>query len=105
MHLEWSISWSLFAVAAVIFVLDAIVTMVALPMVPGAVEQNPVARWFLDAHPYAPFVLKGAIVIECAVIAVAFRAMGERWAAYVVTGLMAAVGLMGIWSAVVVVAA
>jgi len=104
-HLERSIAWSLFAVAGVIFVLDAVVTMVVLTMVPGAVEQNPIARWVLEAHPYAPFVLKGAIVLECAIIAAALRAMDERWASYVVAGLMAGVGAVGIGSAVMVVAA
>ena len=92
--------WTLFAAAAVLFVVDAMTTIQVLAIQPFAMEQNPIARWTLDAHPAAPFILKAAIVPECAVVAGIVRAMDEGWAAYVVTGMMAATGLAGIASAV-----
>jgi hypothetical protein len=48
----------------------------------------------------APYVLKAAVIAECAVTAVLLRSMHERVAALAVIGLMAGVGLIGIASAV-----
>jgi len=93
------VCWTIFASAAVVFVLDAMTTIHVLSVQPLALEQNPIARWTLDAHPIAPFVLKAAVVGECAVVVATVRSMGEGWAAYVVSGLMAATGLLGITSA------
>lgn len=92
--------WSAFAVAAVVFVLDATTTIVVLGLRPEAVELNPIARWTLDAHPVAPYLLKAAIVAECAVACALARSMGERWAAWVVVALMATIGTIGIGTAV-----
>lgn len=92
--------WTLFAVAAVLFVADAMTTIQVLAIQPFAMEQNPIARWTLHAHPAAPFILKAAIVAECAVIVGIARAMHEGWAAYVVSAMMAITGLVGIASAV-----
>ena len=92
--------WIVFAIAAVIFVLDAMATIAVVEMRPIAVEQNPIARWALGLHPVAPYVLKTAIVGECVVIAAVLRAMGERWAAGAVAAMMALTGLLGIASAV-----
>lgn len=93
-------NWMVFAAAAVVFVVDAMATIQVLAIQPLALEQNPIARWTLDVHPAAPFILKAAIVAECAVVAGIARAMDEGWAAYVVSGLMAATGLLGIATAV-----
>ena len=90
----------MFAAAVVLFVVDAMTTIQVLAILPFAMEQNPIARWTLDAHPVAPFILKAAIVAECAVVVAIARAMDEGWAAYVVSGLMAATGSVGIASAV-----
>lgn len=94
-------SWVVFAAAGVIFVLDAMTTIHVLSVQPLALEQNPIARWTLEAHPVAPFLLKAAIIAECAVVARILRTMGEAWASYVVSGLMAGMGLFGIATAVV----
>jgi len=92
--------WTLFAVAAVLFVVDAMTTIQVLAIQPLAMERNPIARWTLDAHPVAPFILKAAIVTECAVVVGIARAMHEGWAAYLVSAMMATTGLVGIASAV-----
>jgi len=92
--------WTLFAIAAVLFVVDAMTTIQVLAIQPFAMEQNPIARWTLDAHPMAPFILKAAIVAECAVVVAIARAMDEGWAAYLVSAMMAATGVAGIASAV-----
>ena len=94
------VPWAVFAVAAVIFVLDAMTTIHVLSVQPFALEQNPIARWTLQAHPAAPFLLKAAIIAECAVVVRILRSMGEAWAGYVVSGLMAGIGLFGIATAV-----
>ncbi len=92
--------WTIFAAAAVVFVMDATATIHVTALRPAVVEQNPIARWTLEAHPVAPYLLKAAIITECAVIAAAMRAMGERWAAYTVAAMMATIGLLGIATAV-----
>lgn len=92
--------WSVFAAAAVVFVMDATATIHVTALRPAVVEQNPIARWTLEAHPIAPYVLKTAIVAECAIVAATLRAMGERWAAVVVIAMMVAIGLIGIATAV-----
>lgn len=92
--------WTLFAVAAVVFVMDATATIHVTALRPAVVEQNPIARWTLEAHPVAPYLLKAAIISECAVIAAAMRAMGERWAAVTVAATMATIGILGIATAV-----
>ncbi|MEX1172159.1 MAG: DUF5658 family protein [Chloroflexota bacterium] len=91
--------WAVFAVAAVIFALDAIVTIHVLAVQPLAFEQNPIARWTLGTHPAAPLLLKGAIVAECAIVIAIVRFQGERWAAWVVSAMVAATGLLGIATA------
>jgi hypothetical protein len=96
--------WGLFALAAVLFVLDATVTMEVLARQPLAVERNPVARWALDLHPVAPYVLKGAIVAELWIVVALVRGLGETWAAFVVSALMGAVGVYGIGTALVALA-
>lgn len=97
--------WAAFAVAAVVFVLDATTTIVVLGIRPDAVEQNPIARWTLTAHPVAPYLLKAAVIAECAVACAMARSMGERWAAWVMVALMAGIGIVGIGTAVVALAA
>ncbi len=92
--------WTIFAAAAVVFVMDATATIQVTALRPAVVEQNPIARWTLEAHPVAPYLLKAAIITECAFIAAAMRAMGERWAAFAVAAMMAAIGIMGIATAV-----
>lgn len=92
--------WVAFAVAVVVFVLDATTTIAVIGLRPDAVEQNPIARWTLTAHPVAPYLLKAAVVAECAVACAVVRSMGERWAAWVVVGLMALAGILGIASGV-----
>lgn len=88
--------WTCFAVAAVVFVLDATMTMHVAALHPMAVEQNPIARWTLEIHPLAPYMLKAGIVAVCAAVAGILRTMGERgWAVGVVV-MMAVVGLTGI---------
>lgn len=93
-------AWALFAAAAVLFVLDAAVTIQVIAINPSIVEQNPIARWTLEAHVMAPYVLKTAIVAECAVVVAIVRSMDERWAGYLVGALMATVGVLGMLSAV-----
>ena len=100
MALSAVVCWAVFAAAAVIFVLDAMTTIHVLAVQPLALEQNPIARWTLDAHPFAPFLLKAAIIAECAVVVRIVRSLDEGWAAFVVSGLMAATGLLGIATAV-----
>lgn len=100
MHLADVVAWSAFAIAAVVFVLDATTTIAVMAMRPEAVEQNPIARWTLTAHPVAPYLLKAAVVAECAVACAMARSMGERWAAWVVVALMAGTGIVGIATAV-----
>jgi hypothetical protein len=92
--------WVAFAIAAVMFVLDATTTIAVIGMRPDAVEQNPIARWTLSAHPVAPYLLKAAVIAECAVVCALARSMGERWAAWAVAGLMALTGVFGIASGV-----
>jgi hypothetical protein len=92
--------WVAFAIAAVMFVLDATTTIAVIGMRPDAVEQNPIARWTLSAHPVAPYLLKAAVIAECAVVCALARSMGERWAAWAVVGLMALTGVFGIASGV-----
>lgn len=92
--------WTIFAAAAVVFVMDATATIHVTALRPAVVEQNPIALWTMEAHPVAPYLLKAAIVTECAVIAAAMRAMGERGAAYAVAAMMATIGLLGIATAV-----
>jgi hypothetical protein len=92
--------WTIFAAAAIVFVMDATATIHVTALRPAVVEQNPIARWTLEMHPVAPYLLKAAIIAECAIIAVAMRAMGERWAAFAVAAMMAAIGLLGIATAV-----
>jgi hypothetical protein len=92
--------WAVFAVAAVVFVMDATATIHVTALRPAVVEQNPIARWTLEAHPVAPYLLKAAIITECAVIAAAMRSMGERWAGFAVAAMMATIGLLGIATAV-----
>lgn len=94
------VCWAVFAAAAVLFVLDAMTTIQVLAVQPLALEQNPIARWTLEAHPVAPFLLKAAIIAECAVVVRIVRSMDEGWAAFVVSGLMAGTGLLGIATAV-----
>lgn len=94
------VCWAVFAAAAVLLVLDAMTTIHVLSIQPFALEQNPIARWTLDAHPAAPFLLKAAIISECAVVVRIVRSMGEVWAAFVVSGLMAGTGLLGIATAI-----
>ena len=93
------LSWTAFALAAVLFVLDAMTTTHVLSVQPLALEQNPIARWTLEAYPVAPFLLKASIVAECAVVVRLVRSMDEGWAAFVVTGLMAGTGLLGMATA------
>ena len=90
----------MFAVAAVLFVVDAMTTIQVLAIQPLAMGQNPIARWTLDTHPAAPFILKAAIVAECAAVAGIVRAMHEGWAAYLVSAMVAGSGVVGIASAV-----
>jgi hypothetical protein len=97
---ERIVAWAFFAAAAVLFVLDAAVTIQVIAINPSIVEQNPIARWTLEAHVLAPYVLKSAIVAECAVVVAIVRSMDERWAGYVVGALMAVVGIVGISTAV-----
>lgn len=92
--------WTLFAAAAIVFVLDATMTIHVTALRPAVVEQNPIARWTLEAHPVAPYLLKAAIIAECAIIAAAMRAMHERWAACAVAVMMATIGILGIATAV-----
>lgn len=91
--------WSAFAVAAAVFVLDATTTIAVAGLRPDAVEQNPIARWTLTAHPVAPYLLKAAVIAECAVACAMARSMGERWAAWVMIALMALTGVLGIATA------
>ena len=94
------VCWAVFAGAAVLFVLDAMTTIHVLSVQPLALEQNPIARWTLEAHPAAPYLLKAAIIAECAVVVRIVRSLDEGWAGYVVSGLMAGTGLLGIATAV-----
>lgn len=94
------VCWIVFAVAAVLYVLDALTTIQVLAVQPLAVEQNPLARWSLGLNPVAPLILKAVIVAGCAVVVGVARAMKEGWAAYVVSAVMAATGVLGIASAV-----
>jgi hypothetical protein len=91
--------WLAFAVAAAVFVLDATTTIAVVALRPDAVEQNPIARWTLTAHPIAPYLLKAAVIAECAVACALARSMGERWAAWVMVALMAGIGTVGIVTA------
>jgi hypothetical protein len=88
--------WALFAAAAVIFVLDAVTTMHVAAMRPIVVEENPIARWTLELHPAAPYLLKAAVVATCGGVVAALRAMAERRWALAVVVAMAVVGLLGI---------
>jgi hypothetical protein len=98
--LRTSAYWAVFAAAAVVFVLDATATIHVVMLRPVVLEQNPIARWTLDLHPVAPYVLKMAVIAQCAATAALLRSMHERAAALAVIGLMAIVGLIGIASAV-----
>jgi hypothetical protein len=100
-HPWWGAAyWSLFALAAVIFALDATVTLAVTSLRPLAVEQNPIARATMEIGPLAPYVLKAAIVAVCGAVAVIFRRMEERLAAVAVIGLMALVGVLGMATAI-----
>jgi hypothetical protein len=92
--------WAAFAIAAVVFALDATTTIAVIGLRPDAVEQNPIARWTLSAHPAAPYLLKAAVIAECAVACALARSMGERWAAWAVIALMTLTGVLGIASGV-----
>jgi hypothetical protein len=92
--------WTAFAITAVVFVLDATTTIAVIGLRPDVVEQNPIARWTLSAHPAAPYVLKGAVIAECAVACALARSMGERWVAWAVIALMTLTGVLGIASGV-----
>ncbi|MBA2700218.1 MAG: hypothetical protein H0U58_00770 [Chloroflexi bacterium] len=96
---------ALFALAVVVFLLDATATIQAMAIQPGLVEQNPLAGWTLSLHPAAPYGLKLAVAGGCAAVIVLLRTMNARWAGYLVTALMAAVGMSGIASAVSALAA
>lgn len=92
--------WATFAIAAVVFVLDATTTVAVVAIRPDAAEQNPIAAWTLGVHPAAPYLLKAAVVAECAVACALARSMGERWAGWLIVAMMATVGLLGIATAV-----
>lgn len=96
-----AVPWVVFTAAAVIFFLDAMTTIHVLAIQPFALEQNPIARWTLEAHAVAPFLLKAAIIAECAVVVRILRSMGEAWAGYAVSSLMAGTGLLGIVTAII----
>jgi hypothetical protein len=97
--------WASFAVAAVVFALDATTTIHVIAVRPEAVEMNPIARWTLGSHALAPYLLKGLVLLVCATVAATLRALGERTAARAVIALMAAFGLVGIATSLGVLAA
>ncbi len=47
--------WTVFAAAAIVFLVDAMATIQVVAMQPFAIEQNPIARWTLGVHPAAPW--------------------------------------------------
>jgi hypothetical protein len=97
--------WTAFALAAVVFVLDATTTIAVIGLRPEAIEQNPIARWTLGAHPAAPYLLKAAVIAECAVASAMARSMGERWAGWLIVAMMASAGILGIAAAIATLAA
>ena len=94
--------WRLFAIAAVVYVLDALTTIWVLPHASGVREVNPIARLALSGGPALAVLLKTAVLAEVAGVAVVFRRLDAAWAGKLVFAAMAAVGSWGVTSAVTV---
>lgn len=91
--------WGLFAVAAAVFFLDAVTTLGVLPLVPGARELNPIAERAIAAGPAIALLLKVAILLQVAGTAALLRRIDAVWAGRLLFAATAAVGAVGIGSA------
>lgn len=91
--------WGLFAVAAAVFFLDAVTTLGVLPLVPGARELNPIAERAIAAGPAIALLLKVAILLQVAGTAALLRRLDAVWAGRLLFAATAAVGAVGIGSA------
>ncbi len=91
--------WGLFAIAAAVFFLDAVATLGVLPLVPGARELNPIAERALAAGPAIALLLKVAILLQVAGTAVVLRRLDAAWAGRCLFAATAAVGALGVGSA------
>jgi len=91
--------WGLFAIAAAVFFLDAVTTLGVLPLVPGAHELNPIAARALAAGPAIALLFKGAILVQVAGTAAILRRLEAEWAGRFLFAATAAVGALGVGSA------
>lgn len=94
--------WRLFAIAATVYLLDALTTIWILPLAPGVREINPIARLAPIAGPALALLLKIAVLVEVAVVAVVLRRIDAARAGRLVFAATAAVGSWGVASAVAV---
>jgi hypothetical protein len=94
--------WGLFLVAAAVFVLDAVTTLGVLPLVPDARELNPIAERALAAGPAIAVLFKGAILLQVGGTAAVLRRLDAAWAGRFLFAATAAVGALGVGSALAV---
>lgn len=91
--------WGLFAIAAAVFLLDAVTTLGVLPLVPDAHELNPIARHAIAAGPAIALLFKGAILLQVAGTAEVLRRLDAAWAGRFLFMATAAIGALGVGSA------
>jgi hypothetical protein len=94
--------WSLFLVAAAVFFLDAVTTLGVLPLVPNARELNPIAERAIAVGPAIALLFKGAILVQVAGTAVVLRRLDAAWAGRLLFAATAAIGALGVGSALAV---
>ena len=92
--------WGLFAVAGLVFVLDAVLSYVALDRVPLALEQNPIATGAMDAGLAASLGFKLLVLGQVAVTAHVLRRLDADWAARLLFAVVTVVGAWGVGTAV-----
>ncbi len=91
--------WGLFVVAATVFILDAVLSFVAVSAVPSALEQNPIATGAMEAGLPVALGFKVLILLQVGVTAHVLRQLQAAIAARCLFIVVAVVGAWGVGTA------
>lgn len=91
--------WGLFAIAAIAFIVDAVMSFLAIGSVPGALEQNPIATEAIRSGLPIAVGFKVVVLAQVAVTAHVLSRLDAAWAARLLFAVVAVVGAWGIGTA------
>jgi uncharacterized membrane protein YhaH (DUF805 family) len=91
--------WGLFAVAGAVFILDAVLSFVAVSAVPSALEQNPIATGAMEAGLPVALGFKVLVLLQVGVTAHVLRHLQAAIAARCLFIVVTVVGAWGVGTA------